>query len=350
MKWYSGENLPATHARPTFSEAWFHQSYGLEFGEKYSMDPVFRTEQDREAVRLLHERFGALGLGKKDPPPRPHLEICGHRLLPALLGCEVFYQAGQPPAVQHLPAGSIEEIASVPRPDLAVNRWAREFRRQAGILIARYGQVDATINHGGPINVASNALGTQAFLCLAEPSPQFRAFLQMIAELCLETYDQLTLPLSPGLDPGRELFIGNCPVMMLDPATYSDEVFPADYYIRTRAKKFGLHHCGAMDRYLGQYKALSPCDYIEVGWGSTVARVREAFPTSMLDLMINIPAVQNMPADRLADTAKEMVDQAAPWGLIRDIYMADIGPDVSDIVVENFVEAVDAAFAGFRIE
>ena len=345
MKWYSGENLPATHARPTFSEAWFHQRYGLDFGERYHLDPVFRTEQDRAAVRLVSERFGALGLGSNDPKPRPHLEICGHRFLPALLGCEVFYQPDQPPAVSHLNATSAQEIAALPQPDLAAHRWAREFRRQAGTLIDRYGQVDATINHGGPLNVAANALGDAAFLHLAEPSPEFRDFLRMIAGLCLETFDQLTLPYSPRLDPGRELFLGNCPVIMLDPKTYRDEVFPADQYLRAGVKKFGLHHCGPMDRYLGQYQALGPCEYLEVGWGSTLARVRQAFPATTLDLMINIPAVQAMPPGRLAETLRDMVAQAAPRTLIRDIFLADIGPDVPDAAVVNFVEAVNAAFA-----
>jgi hypothetical protein len=71
MKWYSGENLPRTHARPTtFSEAWLHQRYGLEFGKRCFMDPLFRTEQDRQAHRLLYVRFGSLGLGQKDPSPQ----------------------------------------------------------------------------------------------------------------------------------------------------------------------------------------------------------------------------------------------------------------------------------------
>jgi hypothetical protein len=172
MKWHSGENLPATHARPTFSEAWLHERYGLEFGERYFMDPLFRTEQDREARRLLHERFGALGLGQKDPAAQPHLEICGHRFLPALLGCKILYQSDQPPAVQHLLSSSAREIAAILKPDLTANPWAEEFRRQAIILIDRYGSVDASINHGGPLNVASNALGLETFCHLAEPSAE----------------------------------------------------------------------------------------------------------------------------------------------------------------------------------
>ena len=69
MKWYSGENLPRTHARPTFSEAWFHIHYGMTFGERYFADPVFRTKQDREARRVLYERFGHAGIGRGTETP-----------------------------------------------------------------------------------------------------------------------------------------------------------------------------------------------------------------------------------------------------------------------------------------
>jgi hypothetical protein len=366
MKWYAGENLPATHAKPTFSEAWFHRRFGFEFGERYFTDPIWRTEQDRQARRVLYERFGALGLGSSDPRPQPHLEICGHRFLPALLGCEIHYEVDQAPAARHLSVASAGELSKLPKPDLIANCWAREFRRQAQVLFDRYGHVDASINHGGPLNVASNTLGSPAFLWLAEASGPVREFLRSVAELCLETYDQLTLPFSQdrcekaligktetgetpvlrsaGLDQGRELFIGNCPVMMLAPRTYREEVLPADQYLRRGVKRFGLHHCGPMDRYLEDYKSLAPCEYIEVGWGSTVSKVRSAFPTTTLDLMINIPAVQSMPPDCLAEALREMVAQAAPSALIRDIFMADLGPEVPDAMVENFVAAVNRAF------
>lgn len=132
---------------------------------------------------------------------------------------------------------------------------------------------------------------------------------------------------------------------MLDPATYRDEVLPADQYLRSHVKKFGLHHCGVMDRYLCHYQALGPCEYIEVGWGSNPAKVRQAFPGTTLDLMINIPAVQSMSGEQLAGALREMVAQAAPPALIRDIFMADIGPEVPDAAIERFVECVNSSFA-----
>jgi len=120
MKWYAGQNLPKTHAKPTFSEAWFHSRYGLTFGERYCTDPVFRTEQDREARRLLYERFGQAGIGEKDPRPLPHLEVCGHRFLPALFGCEIVYQDDQAPACRHLPVAPSRTLSK-----RSIRPWAR---------------------------------------------------------------------------------------------------------------------------------------------------------------------------------------------------------------------------------
>ena len=199
MKWYSGQNLPTTHARPTFSEAWFHHNYGLTFGEKYYSDPIFRTEQDREALRLIYDRFGEAGIGEKDPQARPNLEICGHRLPPALLGCEIYFQDDQAPSAKHLSIKSADDIAAIQRPDLQTNRWAVEFRRQGSILRNEYGLVDARVNCGGPLNVASTALGGESFLYLAEAPEIMQDFLALVADLCVGCYDTLTVPFMPEL-------------------------------------------------------------------------------------------------------------------------------------------------------
>ncbi|MFI5387767.1 MAG: uroporphyrinogen decarboxylase family protein [Fimbriimonadales bacterium] len=345
MKWPSGQNLPRTHAKPTFSEAWFNKRFGLEFGERYHRDPIHRTEQDRGAMRLVYERFGHLGIGEMDPAPKPHLEICGHRFLPAMLGCEILFQDDQAPASVHMSLDSPQDLSRFVMPDLCQNKWAVDFRRQARQLLERYGEVDATINHGGPINVASNVFGTEAFLLMVDEPVLFRKFLRLIADLCILTYDELTLPLNPRLGAGREMFIGNCPVMMLDPATYVEEILPADLSIRRRVERFGLHHCGSMDRYLAAYRRLEPLEFLEVGWGSTIALVREAFLDTLLDLMVSVKDISAMPPDALQEAMADMIAAALPLSFVRDVFMADVGPDVLDATIETFVEAVDRAFA-----
>lgn len=75
-----------------------------------------------------------------------------------------------------------------------------------------------------------------------------------------------------------------------------------------------------------------------------VAAVRQMFPTTILDLLIHVYDVCEMSAAAMRDVITDIVGQGAPMNRIRDIWMADIGPDVPDHVVIDFVEAVDAAF------
>ena len=345
MKWYAGEYLPKTHARPTFSEAWFNTNYGMTFGEKYCSDPIFRTEQDREARRLLYGRFGKAGIGATDPQPHPHLEVCGHRFLPGLFGCEIVFQDDQAPSYHHLPVSSAADIDGIPRPDLETNRWAREFRRQGEILLGKYGWTDAAINYGGPLNGAIAILGNEGLLYLSESPAIMTRFISMIADVCVESYDTLTVAFDPKAAGGRKLFIGNCPVMMISPATYASVVLPADLHYRRQIKTLGLHHCGQMDRYLDAYQKLQPVDFIEVGWGSSIAAVHKAFPESKLDLMINVYDLQNMSHDAVRELISRMVREVGSLECLRDVWVADIGPEVADDVVLNFVEAVDSAVA-----
>jgi hypothetical protein len=80
-----------------------------------------------------------------------------------------------------------------------------------------------------------------------------------------------------------------------------------------------------------------------VGWGSNVAAVRRAFPEAILDLLINTYDIQNLSQPAMRELLASMLRQADPISRVRDIWVADIGPEVSDETVLNFVEAVDRA-------
>ena len=91
------------------------------------------------------------------------------------------------------------------------------------------------------------------------------------------------------------------------------------------------------------YQALELIEYVEVGWGSNVAAVRGAFPEAMLDLKINIYDLQNLSRPAMRELLASMLRQATPISRVRDVWVADIGPEVPDETVLNFVEAVDQA-------
>src|ERR1039458_2709080 len=186
-------------------------------------------------------------------------------------------------------------------------------------------------------------LVNEALLYLSESPEIVTRFLTMIADVCVEGYDKLTVAFDPKAAEGRELFIGNCPVMMISPATYADVVLPADLHYRQQITRFGLHHCGQMDRYLEAYSQLKPIEFIEVGWGSDVEAAHRAFPQAKLDLMINIYDLQNMTRPAVRELILKMVREVGSVECLRDVWVADIGPEVPDETVLDFVEAVDLA-------
>ncbi|HSV75310.1 MAG TPA: hypothetical protein VLH79_16260 [Chthonomonadales bacterium] len=329
----------------TFSPAWHHARFGMRFGERYHRDPIHRTEQDREAARLLWDTFGDAGLGEADPPPRPHLAIAGRRFLPALFGCEIVFLEDQAPANRHLPIADPERLPALPRPDLQTNPWAVEYRRQARVLLDRWGAVDAAIDHGGPLHVVSSVFGAAAYLGLADDRREVLDALRLAAETAVETYDRLMRPLNPWLPADRDLWLGNCSVPMVSPRSYARQVLPADLIVRRAAARLSLQHCGVIDRYLEAYRTLEPLERLHLGWNSDIAAARRTFPATPMDLLMSAYDVYGMDEQGLRDTAALMAEAAAPLCLVGGVWMADVGPDVPDDTVRAFVRVVNEELA-----
>ena len=88
----------------SFAPAWWYHYYGMSFGRDYWQDSIARTERDRDQRRLLDERFGSVGLGERDPQPRPVAgEAYGHRFMYALWGCDIEFIPTEYPAAIVLP-------------------------------------------------------------------------------------------------------------------------------------------------------------------------------------------------------------------------------------------------------
>ncbi len=323
----------------TFAPAWWRAKYGMDFGESAWRDPIRRTELDRERRRLLYERFGEVGLGEADPPPRPNIEAYGHRFMAALYGCEIRYLPDQDPAALALP-GAADRMASLRAPDLAASSVVRRAFAEAKLLRERYGSCDGSINIGGPLNNAVSVFGEEILAaCLAQPALARRT-LQVMAETVLAVYygvmcaingQEVTTP-RPGWG------IGNCPVCMISPETYRAVVLPVDRCLREQFIGFGLHHCGVFHPYAEAYAELRP-DSLDVGWGSDLRRVREVFPSTPMSLMIEAAALVGKSERELDALVAQTAEAAVPLALVTKLWVAEIGPDISDGTVRSLVTA-----------
>ena len=78
-----------------FNPRWWHQTAGISFTRDFYFDPATRVRNDVIMQRVLHERFGDIGLGEADPQPRPvagSLYVAGGFVIPALLGAEILFE------------------------------------------------------------------------------------------------------------------------------------------------------------------------------------------------------------------------------------------------------------------
>ena len=107
-----------------FNPNWWYQTAGISFDEPFYLDAETRIRNDVIMRRVLHERYGYLGLGEADPQPRPvigSMHVAGGFVIPALLGAPIRFEADAAPQPEpvHFTA---EQIDALQLPDWK-NLW-----------------------------------------------------------------------------------------------------------------------------------------------------------------------------------------------------------------------------------
>src|SRR5450756_650774 len=83
--------------------------------------------------------------------------------------------------------------------------------------------------------------------------------------------------------------------------------FPTEHRIAERLQPFGIHHCGSNLHVVApEYAKLSPV-FVDVGWGSDVARCREMLPHAFLNLRLNPVRMLNCTPREIADDTKSLL-------------------------------------------
>jgi hypothetical protein len=297
-----------------FHPSWWHQHYGLTFGEGFFFDPDRRVESERRMRVSLAERFGDLGLGEADSPARPVIgpvHLAAGFLPSAVLGCEIRYAPDASPEV--LPAHlSDEQILALQVPDLEVNP---AFRRLIGLmdaLEARHGRLEGDVNWEGVQNVALNLRGQQLLLDYYENPALARRLLDVVART-LEamagyvrrrtgTTSTAVNPIVAAVDPRVSLH-SNCTVAMVSAATYGEFLLEHDRWLAARLWPYGIHHCGGdMHKVRREYSTVEGAELFDVGWGSDVAACRAALPEAIFSLRLSpVRVAQGTPVEIAAD-------------------------------------------------
>jgi hypothetical protein len=306
-----------------FNPNWWHKTAGISFDELFYLDAATRIRNDVIMRRVLHDRYGELGLGEADPRPRPiigSMHVAGGLVIPALLDAPIRFDADAAPQPEpvHLTA---EQIDALQLPDWQ-NLWPMtQIIADMDALEMQYGYVIGDLNTDGLLNAAYHFYGQDLFTDFYKAPDRVRRFLGLIGELIAEvasyihsrtgSYSIAVNRMAAHLTPTPFLH-ENCSVQMISPKSYRELQLPIEQQLAQNLQPFGIHHCGDnLQRVVTEYAKL-PLTYCEVGWGSDVTRVREALPDVFLNMRLSpVRMLQCTPPEITADTEK-LLQAAGP--------------------------------------
>lgn len=306
-----------------FNPNWWHKTAGISFDEAFYLDAETRIRNDVIMRRVLHERYGRWGLGEAEPPPRPvigSMHVAGGFVIPALMGAAIRFEANAAPQPEPR-HWTTEQIENFQLPDWQ-NLWPmRQLMADMDALEEKYGYVSGDLNTDGLLNAAYHFYGQDLFTDFYNAPDRVRRFLGQIGELIAEvasyihsrtgSYSIAVNRMAAHLTPTPFLH-ANCSVQMISPRSYREMQLPIEQQLAAKLPPFGIHHCGDnLQRVAAEYAKL-PLTYCEVGWGSDVARVREALPEVFLNVRLSpIRMLQCTPQEIAADTEK-LLQAAGP--------------------------------------
>jgi hypothetical protein len=299
-----------------FNPNWWHHAAGISFDEPFYLDAETRSKNDVFMRRVLHERYGDLGLGEADPQSRPvigSMHVAGGFVIPALLGTPIRFETDAAPQPEpiHLTA---DQIDALQLPDWK-NLWPMtSLIADMDALETQYGYVIGDLNTDGLLNAAYHFYGQDLFTDFYNAPDRVGRFLGLIGELITDvagyirnrtgSYSVAVNRMVAHLTPTPFLH-ANCSVQMISPKSYRELQLPIEQQLAAKLQPFGIHHCGDnLQRVATEYAKL-PLVYCEVGWGSDAARVREALPDVFLNLRLSpIRMLQCTPQEIAQDTEK----------------------------------------------
>ena len=313
-----------------FGANWNHANFGIDYSEKMWEDPVSRINTQTETERLLHKRFGDIGIGNPSPKPKPGINSYSDRFLSVLFGCRPVYQVNQPICVLPL-EGDYDLLEKFDIPELKNSAIIEKAFTEADILTKEFGFCSAQIGRSSPLNVAFSTFGELFLAALAEEPALAQHVLQVVIDTYIKLYYELQNKIEPDVYPSDrfDFGYGNCQAIMISPEMYREVILPVDLEFRKRIDTFDLHHCGVFDKYALMYKELKP-DKIDVGANSDYEYMREIFPDTPASLIIEPVDIEGKSREDIDRLVSKMIKNAAPYSLIPYIWTADFSLNMTD--------------------
>jgi len=327
-----------------FTPRWFRERCGIDFSERWHLDPLYRRDTVVAMREELNRRFPPLRLGGEDPEAAPATldGVRGALLIPMVFGIPAEYYPDNWPAAQH---AFLDEaaIAGLDVPDLPAVPVFAQVLDQMDVIERGFGRIEGYLNWQGVLNNAYRIRGPEIFTDLAvNPSLASHLF-EVLAQTAIAgmriVYERQR---RTGFEV-RHATVSNCLVNMVSPEAYREHLLPYDRMIRDAFEHFGVHNCAwNVDPYIADYAAIPGLGYVDMGIESNLAQAKALCPHARRAVMYKPTDLAGKPLDAIRSDLLRIGRELSPC----DIVMADIDHGTPDERVVAFAETASEVGGG----
>lgn len=354
LRSYIAPAAPATRAPGTgaespmrvefgFTPRWFRARCGIDFSERWHLDPVYRGETLTRMRRELRRVFPGIPFsGVGDDAPCMTLDgVHGATFVAQLFDIPCRYFIDNWPAAEHafLTPRRIAALQPVSLEDTAVGHNLFE---QIDLIARECGVVSGYLNWQGVLNTAFRLRGADIFADLLGDPPLARHLFDIIAETMIQGMRTLYARQRETGFVVEHATVSNCVVNMISPDLYAEHLLPYDARIAEAFPVFGIHNCAwNVDPYIRHYASIPNLGYVDMGIESDFPRARALCPHARRAVMYTPTDLAAKPLEALRADLVRIRTELSPC----DIVMADIDDGTLDERVRDFAKLADETLA-----
>ena len=357
--------MTTTEQRESFAQAHFDDSitlsfhpkyaareFGVDYGERYHVDPLYRIDQERKAAIGYHRRFERYGMGDPNPQPDIGVSIQPLDFMNGVLGGRFEYRQDESVWTPDKPLSQVNSRADIEA--LTDIDWERHPLFLD--LFRQLEQFQTTFPNHPVAHVQGvhkdGAAGTHSLLVMHTPyTTAFRLMGERVLELMMleeelsiallswimRQYENLWSAISRRLGwTGTKVHFGDCAATMLSPALYERILLPMYQETMVGREDAVIHSCGPSTHLLKLFRQVPRVRQLQLGDGTDLGLARDLFPECAIQALYD-------PGKLMADSPATIVARLGQMRqALRTNYNIACGgadPDTPPANVTAFLEA-----------
>lgn len=318
-----------------FTPRWYRDRLGIDFSEKWHLDPLYRHQTAVAMRRELNRHFPTLRIGGDPDSARANIDgVHGALVMAMVFGIPAEYYPDNWPAAKHAYM-SENQIAALRVPSLPDTPVFAQLLEQMDVIEREFGIVGGYINWQGVLNTSYRLRGHEILAdVLINPGLAHHLF-DIVSQAMI---DGMRLIYERQQQTGfvvRHATVSNCLVNMVSPEIYREHLLPYDKTIAAAFDKFGIHNCAwNVDPYIEDYATVEKLGYVDMGLASDLPKVRRLCPDTRRAVMYTPTDLQNKSLQAIRNDLARIRRELSPC----DIVMADIDSETPDQRVLDFAK------------